>query len=258
MIQRFRIYMRSRSLRRGVNIHAAMKAWRSPFPIEIVKVNKPYILHAGWSPDYNIDRKNIYFNLSTETPSAFKKEEAKTIVHFPSKKECYTFLDRELDVSLNSHKRSLIDHAHYVYAHECSHKFLSIKHKPYSGHCLAFAIVNCVLLMRLGLDTNEIFRFYNFQDEWEACYSFRKYGGESTLQALKLLVTEAATEICNNYVDVTGCCEKAVEYDIQACSQGLIIKWSKRSRKKIIRERLGRWGGRILLLILCLFWIQLQ
>ena len=248
MIERFRRYMKSRSLRRGVDIYSAMKAWGSPFPVEIIKVSKPYINYDGWCLDYNFDRKSVYFNLATEVlPSLMK---ARTVVKFPYKNECYDFSSQDLLESLSKISLPLKDYAKYIYAHECAHKFLSIDHAKFNCHCVSFSIVNSVLLMRLGLKIDDVIMFYNFHDEWQACYAFKRYGPEATLKALKLLVNEAASEINDSYVNTADCCKKAVKYDCISSTQNLIIKWAAYYKKQIIKERFERWGLRVLWVVI--------
>nr|WP_321514135.1 hypothetical protein [uncultured Pseudodesulfovibrio sp.] len=103
---------------------------------------------------------------------------------------------------------------------------------------------------------DEVFAFYNFHEERQACYSLRKYGAEATLRALKLLVVEAANEINKNYVDVADCCSEAVDYDYKSCAQNLIIEWAAYYKKQIVRERLERWVLIVLCLLLFFFWLQ--
>ena len=102
----------------------------------------------------------------------------------------------------------------------------------------------------------DVFAFYNFYEERQACYSFRKYGAEATLRALKLIVSEAANKINDSYVNTVDCCEKAVKYDCISDSQNLIIKWAAYYKKQIIKERFERWVLIVLCLLLFSFWLR--
>jgi hypothetical protein len=95
-----------------------------------------------------------------------------------------------------------------------------------------FGIVKAVLLMRVNLDPNCIFRVYNFHDQRQVCYSISKYGVRATLKALQKIVLEAAFKIEKNYKDVQTCCDTAMYYSNRVESEKILERWAEYYYKK--------------------------
>ncbi|MEZ7195987.1 hypothetical protein [Pseudodesulfovibrio karagichevae] len=230
-----RTYLRRRALRKQeVDIYAAAKAWSSPHPIHIIKFDKPYLWYSGLCPVYSSDRRNIYVNTASYIHRKATRE--KTLVRYPGMDAVYEFSQSYINFSLKREKYSQI--AVYNYAHECAHKFLSIKYEYYSDHEVQFGIVMAVLIMRLWLSPEPVFTVYNFQEELQACQSFKRCGIKPTLMALRLLVLEAANEINSNYTNVLECCEQAMRYSRIVHSEKLIIKWAGHYKRQKLKKRL--------------------
>ncbi|MEF2146389.1 MAG: hypothetical protein V3573_13165 [Desulfovibrionaceae bacterium] len=227
-------YLKRRALRtQRVDVHAAMKAWGSPHPIEIVFVNKQYASWSGCSYSYNEDRKNVYFNIANFINKAALRNRFDlyfSSIEDEAELQKYQFSWKELEACLK--RVEYRQCAAHVYAHECAHKFLSINHDEYRGHGIAFSIVNTVLLMRLEKDVESIFRFYNFHEKRQPCFCFKKYGPKTTLKALRVLVLEAAKAINDDYIDIYTCCEKAVGYHRYVESEQLVVKLAAKIRRK--------------------------
>lgn len=249
MMYNLRTYLRRRALRKqDVDIFAAAKAWGSPHPIEIMKFCKPYVWCSGLCLPYNLDRKNVYVNVA---PVIHRKAlQRYVIVIYPNVNhgEVYKFSLSDILFSLKREKYR--DVATYNYSHECAHKFLSIKNEESCDHEVQFGIVLAILLMRLWLNPDPAFKVYNFQDERQACYCFKKYGNKPTLMALRKICLEAACNININYTNVLQCCEEAMSYSYIVRSEKMIIKWAAFYKKQIIKKNLERWGSRVLWIII--------